>query len=351
MARARHGRRRYRSARSRSRAAGTAGGRRLRGDAGVRLGAGPARTRRLLPGSGWSPVSRVPPLRTTAPAGRGVPATVRRVTFAQPLGVGGILDAAVALYRRRFAGLVAVASAVLLPAGVAQAFLAAETGGIDLVPLLDPASPSVPPGFDRFLSLTLVSLLVGTVASLLVQAACIRIFAGEYGGRPVGGPPALGAALRLALPVVAAGLLVGLGTGLGAFAFLVPGVWLWASWYVAVPALVVEGTGPVAALGRSFRLVRPRFWPVLGTALVPTVVAALASYTAGTVAALLVPGTGSSAAVVSSAAATLAAVLTVPFAAAVATATYVDLRVRTEGPVFDVSSVGLASPGSTSHPA
>jgi len=273
------------------------------------------------------------------------------VTFAQPVGVGGILDAAVGLYRRRFPGLVAVAAVVLLPAGVAQALLAAETGGIDLAPLLDPVSPSVPPGFDRFLSLTLVSLLVGTVASLLVQAACIRIFAGEYESRPVGGSAALGSALRLALPVVAAGLLVGLGTGLGAFAFLVPGVWLWVSWYVAVPALVVERTGPVAALGRSFRLVRPRFWPVLGTALVPTVVAALASYTAGTVAALLVPGTGSPAAVASSAAASLAAVLTVPFTAAVAAATYVDLRVRTEGPVFDVSSVDLASPGGTPPPA
>lgn len=256
-------------------------------------------------------------------------ATVSGMSPVQHLGIGGVLDRAVGLYRERFGTLATVAAAVLVPAGVAQALIAVEVGTVDLTPLLDPVSPSVPPGFDRLLLATFVSLLVGAVASLLLQAACIRIFSGEYEGRPVRGPVALGSALRRALSVVACGLLVAFGTGLGALAFLVPGVWLWVSWYVALPALVVEGCGPVAALGRSIRLVRARFWPVLGVALLAAAVAALASYAAGNVAALLVPGSGPSALAASSAAATLAAILTVPFTAAVATATYVDLGIRT----------------------
>lgn len=259
------------------------------------------------------------------------------MSLPQPVGVGGILDVAVTLYRRRALALLGAAAVLLVPAGAVQALLAAGTSDIDLAPLLDPVAPSVPPGFDRFLLATSVSLLVGAIASFLAQAACIGVFAGEYEGRPVSGPAALGSALRRGLPVVACGILVTLGTGLGALAFLVPGVWLWVSWYVALPALVVERRGPVAALGRSFALVRPRFWPVLGVALVAAAVSALASYTAGNVAVLLVPGSGTTALAVSSAATTLAAILTVPFTAAVATATYVDLGIRT-------STLPLVSP-------
>lgn len=44
---------------------------------------------------------------------------------------------------------------------------------------------------------------------------------------------------------------------------LLPGIWLAVSWVVAPVALLSEELKATRALGRSFRLVRPRFWPVL----------------------------------------------------------------------------------------
>ena len=58
------------------------------------------------------------------------------------------------------------------------------------------------------------------------------------------------------------GLLVVLAT----LALIVPGIWLFVSYSVAVPALLLERIGPVEALRRSFRLVRGRWWPTRGGA-------------------------------------------------------------------------------------
>lgn len=268
-------------------------------------------------------------------------ATVSGMSPMQPLGIGGVLDRAVGLYRERFGTLATVAAAVLVPAGVAQALIAVEAGTIDLTPLLDPVSPVLPAEFERFLGLSLASIVVATVASLLVQASAVHVLAAEYEDREVAWSTALGRGLRRAVPVVTVGILLALGAGIGAMALLIPGVWLWTSWYVAVPALVLERTTPVAALTRSFRLVRQHFWPVLGVALLATAVAALASYTAGTVVALLTPEDATLTAAVGSLAGTVAAILTTPFTAAIATATYVDLRVRAEGYTLDLLSADL----------
>ena len=51
-------------------------------------------------------------------------------------------------------------------------------------------------------------------------------------------------------------------------ALIIPGIWLAVAWSVSYPALLSEGIGPVAALGRSFRLVRGRWWPTFGALLV-----------------------------------------------------------------------------------
>ena len=47
---------------------------------------------------------------------------------------------------------------------------------------------------------------------------------------------------------------------------VVPGMWLYARWSLAVPVICKENVGPVASLKRSSALVRGHFWFVLGTA-------------------------------------------------------------------------------------
>jgi hypothetical protein len=57
---------------------------------------------------------------------------------------------------------------------------------------------------------------------------------------------------------------------------LLPGLVVMALFVLTAPAIVLEGLGPVAGMRRSWRLVKRRFWPVLGTALLGGLMASLA---------------------------------------------------------------------------
>jgi len=65
--------------------------------------------------------------------------------------------------------------------------------------------------------------------------------------------------------LVAALLTVSLATAATAL-LVVPGVWLYTRWSLAVPVICKEDMGPFASLKRSSALVRGHFWFVLGTA-------------------------------------------------------------------------------------
>jgi hypothetical protein len=66
--------------------------------------------------------------------------------------------------------------------------------------------------------------------------------------------------LAVSLPLLATGLLV------------VPGLWLATRWSLFAPAISRERLGPLAAIRRSNRLVRSRFWPVFATVTVSLLV-------------------------------------------------------------------------------
>ena len=56
---------------------------------------------------------------------------------------------------------------------------------------------------------------------------------------------------------------------------VIPGIWLFVMYAVAVPALLLERVGRVQSLKRSFRLVKGRWWATFGTLLVSTVLAGI----------------------------------------------------------------------------
>ena len=103
---------------------------------------------------------------------------------------------------------------------------------------------------------------------------------------------------------------------------------------MSFPALLSEGIGPVAALGRSFRLVKGRWWPTFGALVVMNLlVGVISGIITGLLTATLIASTASeaTAAVISTIANTLSALVTLPISAAVLTVLYFDLRVRKEG--------------------
>jgi hypothetical protein len=181
-----------------------------------------------------------------------------------PLGnpLAGVLDETWQEYRRHAARLLPLAAA-----GVAAAAL-----GTELVHLM--ASR-----FDRLVAFLLVVpaawLLVKLVVALLgvVTVGLVhqtRAQDGVYGPVP--------ARLRECLGEVTAVWLVATFAVLGGFLLLViPGLYLTVIWIACVPVIVVERTGPLAALGRSRRLVRGHGWRVFGLLVALTVMESVVS--------------------------------------------------------------------------
>jgi hypothetical protein len=97
---------------------------------------------------------------------------------------------------------------------------------------------------------------------------------------------------------------------------------------VITPAVVLERRGPVAAIARSARLVRRRYWPTVGRVLLVGVLVAIVGWLLALLAlpADLLPG-----GVGFFAAGTLAKIVALPLMPTALTLVYLDLRVRTEG--------------------
>ncbi len=133
--------------------------------------------------------------------------------------------------------------------------------------------------------------------------------------------------------------------GVGLFFLLVPVVLLTVYlvyWSVAVPTVMVEGSSPIEALRRSFRLVRHQWWRVFGISLVVGLVslglALVISLPFQVVSWIAAPEAATTLSSAVEFLGELSVVLAVPPVAAVAgTLLYYDLRVRKEG--FDLPSL------------
>lgn len=282
----------------------------------------------------------------------------------RPLNVGETLDAGFKLYTRHFRTLLAISAVVLLPLGVLQLVLSGTLGRVSFLDLaVEAPAGEIPVGFGRYLAGALGIALLGALGGLAVQAAAVRVFAAGYQGETVDWQASLRFAGRKAAVVAATTLMVVIASGAGLLLCLLPGVWLWTSWYVGVPALLVEGRGPLAALGRSFSLVKTRFWPVLGVAVLTYLLVAIAQQVVSVIVAVagLVPFVLSAAEganptttpllAAASLASTLVSLFTLPFQAAIATVVYFDLRVRTEAYDLELMARELGAAPSSEAPA
>ena len=90
-------------------------------------------------------------------------------------------------------------------------------------------------------------------------------------GRPVSLSESVAGGLSRFLPLLGVMILFTLGATLGFLLLIVPGVILMIMWYVAVPACVLERTGPVRSLGRSRELTKGYRWKLLGLILLVAV--------------------------------------------------------------------------------
>lgn len=129
-----------------------------------------------------------------------------------------------------------------------------------------------------------------------------------------------------------------LGITGGLILLLVPGLYLLAIWAVVAPVIVVERRQVFDAFGRSRQLVRDNGWPVFWSVLITFVLSAVTS-----LALLRLADSLSSAPPLRIVLGTLAATVTAPFTALVASVLYFRLREIRDSPAASDSSAAAAA--------
>ena len=152
------------------------------------------------------------------------------------------------------------------------------------------------------------------------------------------------------LPAIAAGLSgdVGLTVGLALLGLLLAVaalLFVIVATVLATPVLVLEHSGVLTSLRRSWELTRPAFWRVLGiyllTSILVAVVAAIVSAPVGSLGQLVAGVTGMT--IAQMVGTVVAASITTPFVAGVIALLYVDIRIRREG--LDTELAAAAAEG------
>lgn len=116
-------------------------------------------------------------------------------------------------------------------------------------------------------------LAAACAVSTLLFCMLVAIVHGVASEAPIGLATALARALRSFPGALVAGAIYLALTTIGSLAFVVPGTWLWGMWQLWPVALVAEGAGPMAALGRSWLMMRGVWWPATTLTTVATLMA------------------------------------------------------------------------------
>ncbi|HEU4737390.1 MAG TPA: hypothetical protein VFS48_10250 [Solirubrobacterales bacterium] len=170
------------------------------------------------------------------------------------LDVGGTLSQIFSTYGDQAGVLLPVAFGLFLLVGVINGILA---GSLLLLPL---------------------GLAISVVAATLYQGMVVGLVRDVQDGRrdsSVG--ELIEATWPVVLPLIGAGILAGLGIGVGFLLFVIPGLILLTIWAVIAPVIVVERSGVIGAFGRSRALVKGNGWQVFGVIVVVFLITAVAS--------------------------------------------------------------------------
>ena len=145
------------------------------------------------------------------------------------------------------------------------------------------------------------------------------------------------------LPLIAFGILFGLGVFAGLILFVIPGLIFLTMWSVGAPAIVAEGAGPIEAFGRSWRLVRGNGWSVFGSLLLILIIVAVVRL----VLLIIAAGIGAGALVVAN---ILAGAATAPIFALAVTVMFFDLGGGSGGSPAAPAEAAEPPPPATSSP-
>lgn len=263
------------------------------------------------------------------------------LTTLRPLGIGELLDVALKIVWRNAGTLIRVVIFVVFPVQVVLALLAASAAPSSLNTRsgnFDVKQPFGSSDVKAFVGYSLIAVVLGFLSSTLASGACFRAIASAYLGERTNWRASLAYALRHLHSIVWISFLSSLLAGLALIACVLPGIYLWTGFAVAIPALLSEGVRGSKALGRSRGLVKGHWWRAFGVVVLGYLLSSiLGGAIEGLVVGLSTVQTGEASVVgvvVNIVSGTISSLLTTPFVAAFVTVLYFDLRVRKEA--FDL---------------
>jgi hypothetical protein len=270
----------------------------------------------------------------------------------RPLGVGEILDAGIKIYRNKFATMLKAVAVVIVPVQVLNILVTLSLPDTTTT-AAGTTTTSDGSGWAGVAALLLI-VVISIVSSALAEAACLKAVSDSYLGTETDWRASLRFGFSRLGSLLWLTLIHGVLLLLGFAACIIPGVWLYAAWSVAVPVLLLEGTRGFKALGRSFNLVRSRWWPTAGTLLIANLLAAAVAFGFGVLAlplAFVGNDNGFARDLANGIFGGVASVLTIPFVAAVVAVIYFDLRVRKEGFDLQLMAQRIGAPAGAVNPA
>lgn len=131
-----------------------------------------------------------------------------------------------------------------------------------LIRFIVPAPVIVPGLIPNFGPMYFVSLLISLTLFYVLQAAVTHATVVDLKDDKPTLAGALSRGFRLVLPLFGLAVVSGLGVALGFFLLFIPGIIVALMWVVAAPAMVEEGTGIIASLGRSRALTKGSRWGI-----------------------------------------------------------------------------------------
>lgn len=261
-----------------------------------------------------------------------------------------MLDAGIKIYRNKFATMLKAVAVVIVPVQVLNVLI---TLSLPDTSITAGATTTSSDSEWAGVAALLLILMINIVSSALAEAACLKAVSDTYLGTETGWRASLRFGFRRLGSLLWLTLIHGVIVLLGFVACIAPGVWLYVAWSVAVPVLLIEGTRGFGALGRSFNLVRRRWWPTAGILLLANLLATAVAAGIGLLALpLLIAGRDNEFVydLANGVFGAVASVLTIPFVAAVVAVIYFDLRVRKEGFDLQLMAQRIGAPAGSVSP-
>jgi hypothetical protein len=254
-----------------------------------------------------------------------------------PMLTGDILDGAIKLLRANARTLVILIATFMVPCEFLLSFFERNlNGGRGFLEVLrDPTASASQNDPGATVAIAVFAYMIFWLVVPLVCAGASRVVMASYLGTEMKPRAALAAAFNHAPAIVVATLIVHLAELVSVLGLIVGAAFVMPLFIMTAPAISLEDLGPFAGIRRSVSLVRRRYWPTVGIALLSGLLAYFLNQVLGLVPTLISLFIGLRWGwLIVGASGVLQSFVTVSLITIVATLVYLDARIRQEG--FDI---------------